>query len=309
MQPAPDATASGATILVVEDQLPLALVLRTLLQAEGHRVELAPTAAAALEALRRGIPDLIVLDLGLPDVDGTVLCRAIKRRPDTSDVPIVVCSARDHPFNKEAAFDFGVDDFIAKPFHHQELKARVRAVLRRTRRPRPPPTESGPEAETNVPAPTGAPAAAGQAELAVGNLRLDTARRRATLGGAPLHLTPIEYRLLAALAGRPDEVLSREELVRLVWGYEHTAGIDRSLKVHVRRLRAKLAAGPVPAPPIVAVRGFGYLLTRDSARRRHYRSPASARTTPHFPTPSLSLGRQRGPTTGGRRPLPRKQTR
>ena len=184
-------------------------------------------------------------------------------------MPIIVCSVRDDVKDQVTVFDYGVDDFIAKPFNQEVLKARVRAVLRRTRRERPP------SAETRAEAATGAPGPADPSEFQVGHLHVDARRRRAMLGGAPLPLTPIEYRLLAALASRPDEVLSRQELARLVWGYQDAAGIDRSLKVHVGRLRAKLAAGPVPAPPIVAVRGFGYTLIRNGPRRRDNRSSAA----------------------------------
>ncbi len=156
------------------------------------------------------------------------------------------CRHSDHYLQRDPAkrdailgLKLGADDFIAKPFDIYELEARVEAVLRRTTQMR---------AET-APAPPD--------HIRVGELIIDRSRRRVTLGGEPIQLTPTEYRLVSALASRPDEILSRDDLATLVWGYQD-ASSGRTIDVHIRRLRVKLTQGPVPAPAIVAVRGFGY---------------------------------------------------
>jgi two-component system response regulator MtrA len=157
-----------------------------------------------------------------------------------ADVPIVICSATPQKRDAILGLKLGADDFIAKPFDIYELEARVEAVLRRTTQTR--------VAETSPSPPD---------HIRVGDLIIDRSRRRVTLGGEPIQLTPTEYRLVSALASRPDEILSRDDLATLVWGYQD-ASSGRTIDVHIRRLRVKLSQGPVPAPAIVAVRGFGY---------------------------------------------------
>ena len=231
--------APGATtIMLVEDDTAVAQTLTDALEASGYRVWLAETGADAKTLLEQTRPDLVILDLMLPDVDGLVLCSGLK---GIADVPIIICSATPQKRDAILGLKLGADDFVAKPFDIYELEARVEAVLRRTTQHR------TVEAST-----TAAPD-----HIRVGELIIDRSRRRVTLGGEPIQLTPTEYRLVSALASRPDEILSRDELATLVWGYQD-ASSGRTIDVHIRRLRVKLNSGPVPAPAIVAVRGFGY---------------------------------------------------
>jgi DNA-binding response OmpR family regulator len=228
----------ATTIMLVEDDHAVAQTLTDALESSGYRVWLAETGADAKTLLEQTRPDLIILDLMLPDVDGLVLCSGLKA---IADVPIVICSATPQKRDAILGLKLGADDFIAKPFDIYELEARVEAVLRRTTQTR----VSG-EASPSPPD-----------HIRVGELIIDRSRRRVTLGGEPIQLTPTEYRLVSALASRPDEILSRDDLATLVWGYQD-ASSGRTIDVHIRRLRVKLSQGPVPAPAIVAVRGFGY---------------------------------------------------
>src|SRR5215831_13885346 len=222
--------------MLVEDDAAVAQTLTDALEASGYRVWLAETGADAKTLLEQTRPDLVLLDLMLPDVDGLVLCSGLK---SIADVPIIICSATPHKRDAILGLKLGADDFVAKPFDIYELEARVEAVLRRT------------QSRTREPAP------APPDHIRVGELIIDRSRRRVTLGGEPIQLTPTEYRLVSALASRPDEILSRDDLATLVWGYQD-ASSGRTIDVHIRRLRVKLSQGLVPAPAIVAVRGFGY---------------------------------------------------
>jgi DNA-binding response OmpR family regulator len=208
------------------------------LEDRGYETVVARCAAESHEALDVAQPDLIILDLLLPDADGLVLCGDLKAR---TEAPILVCSALPPQPNAVLSLRLGADDYLAKPFNVDELEARVAALLRR-----------------------GLPAGTREDGLVV-----RPAQRLATLGQIPLPLTPTEYELLAALAERPGEAFSREELGRRVWRSYDTA-IGRSIDVHVAHLRAKWAAaargGPaggerdLVAPTIEAVRGFGFRL-------------------------------------------------
>jgi two-component system response regulator MtrA len=227
----------ATTIMLVEDDHAVAQTLTDALESSGYRIWLAETGADARTLLDQTRPDLVILDLMLPDVDGLVLCSGLKA---VADIPIIICSATPQRRDAILGLKLGADDFIAKPFDIYELEARVEAVLRRTTQTR------APEASPSPPD-----------HIRVGELIIDRSRRRVTLGGEPIQLTPTEYRLVSALASRPDEILSRDDLATLVWGYQD-ASSGRTIDVHIRRLRVKLGQGPVPAPAIVAVRGFGY---------------------------------------------------
>jgi two-component system, OmpR family, response regulator MtrA len=224
--------------MLVEDDPAVAQTLTDALESSGYRIWLAETGADAKTLLEQTRPDLVMLDLMLPDVDGLVLCSGLKQ---IADVPIIICSATPQKRDAILGLKLGADDFIAKPFDIYELEARVEAVLRRTS-----PHRGSAE-----------PTAAPPDHIRVGELIIDRSRRRVTLGGEPIQLTPTEYRLVSALASRPDEILSRDDLATLVWGYQD-ASSGRTIDVHIRRLRVKLSSGPVAAPAIVAVRGFGY---------------------------------------------------
>jgi two-component system, OmpR family, response regulator MtrA len=233
----PKGAGAATTVMLVEDDHAVAQTLTDALESSGYRVWLAETGADAKTLLEQTRPDLIILDLMLPDVDGLVLCSGLKA---IADVPIIICSATPQRRDAILGLKLGADDFIAKPFDIYELEARVEAVLRRTTQTRV--TEAAPSPPDHI---------------RVGDLIIDRSRRRVTLGGEPIQLTPTEYRLVSALASRPDEILSRDDLATLVWGYQD-ASSGRTIDVHIRRLRVKLSSGPVPAPAIVAVRGFGY---------------------------------------------------
>src|SRR5207245_2828824 len=182
-------------------------------------------------------PDLIMLDLMLPDTDGLVLTTALKT---LTNAPIIICSARHQQVDRVLGLKLGADDFIAKPFDLDELEARIQAVLRRASRVRETPTAS-PD------------------QIRVDELLISQSRGTVTLAGQAVHLTPTEYRLLVALANRPDEVLTREALGQLVWGYQDL-GTGHLIDVHIGRLRLKLRRASRLAPVIVTVRGKGYTI-------------------------------------------------
>jgi two-component system response regulator MtrA len=228
-----------ATILLVEDDSAIASVLKDSLESSGYRMWIAEDGAQAKAMMGETHPDLVLLDLMLPDVDGLVLCADLKTQ---ADVPIIICSATARKRDAILGLRLGADDFIAKPFDLYDLEARIEAVLRRAAQRKS--VEPGPEPD----------------HYRVGELVVDRFRRRVTLGGEELQLTPTEYRLLTALASRPDEVLTRDELAQLVWGYQD-ASSGRAIDVHIRRLRVKLDSAAVPPPPIISVRGFGYKIS------------------------------------------------
>jgi two-component system KDP operon response regulator KdpE len=220
-------------VLVVEDDAGLGTVLQTLLAAEGHRVTLAGTAARALIEARSHRPDLILLDLGLPDRDGQTLIPQIRA---FSQVPLIVLSARDQESGRVAALDAGADDYVTKPFSAGELLARVRAVLRRKL---PPDTAGG--------------------ALDVGLLRVDFAARRATGPDGAVHLTPLEFRLLERLVQGRGAIVTRDALIRDVWGPGH-AGESSALRVYIKSLREKVEPDPARPRYLVTEAGVGYRL-------------------------------------------------
>jgi DNA-binding response OmpR family regulator len=213
------------------------------LEDEGYRAWHANNAAIAECMLDEVRPDAVILDLMLPDTHGLVLCANLKAR---TALPIIICSATKRHDDLALGFKLGADDFIAKPFSPGELLVRLEAALRRAA---PRPAMERPAASTG---------------WHIGELVIDGARCRVTLGGEAVHLTPTEYQLLCALASRPDRVVSRRELGEQVWG-SYDPDIGRTLDVHMRRLRAKLNAGVVPAPSLVTLRGFGYELVGAAA--------------------------------------------
>src|SRR5947209_1369214 len=224
---------SGRTrILVVEDDVGVAQFMADLLDLGGYRTYHARTGAEARSLVDQVQPQLIILDLMLPDIDGLVLCTMLKAQ---APVPIVVCSGTGRRRDAILSLKLGADDFVSKPFNSDDLLARIEAILRRSSGARPASAAAGP--------PVGE-------EVRVGSLVIENARRRVLLAGEQLRLTPTEYRLLAALAARPDVILSRDELAHLVWGYAD-AGNGRTIDVHVRRLRVKLSHTKTPAPSIV----------------------------------------------------------
>jgi DNA-binding response OmpR family regulator len=239
----PGSRGARATILVVEDDPAMARTLIDALEMADYRAWHAVDGADARSKVELARPDLILLDLILPDVDGLVLCYTLKA---LSNVPIVICSGTNRRRDPILALKLGADDFIHKPFELEDLLARIEAVLRRA-----PPLASPP------PQPP---------ELRVGELVVEPARHRVSVGSVSLTLTPTEFRLLTVLTARPDEVMSRDELAHEVWGYAD-ASHTRTIDVHVRRLRAKLAHVEGATPPtIVSVRGAGYRLSAPQER-------------------------------------------
>ncbi len=246
-------SASGvATILHVDDDLEIAQLVQDTLEPRGYRIVHVANGAQLKEKLQEGFePDLILLDLMLPDADGLVLCADLNER---SDVPIIIVSGTTRKRDSILGFKLGADDFLAKPFHVEELEARVEAVLRRAAQRK---AEGQARTEGTVAHQDTRGLTPRAAPVDVGQLTIDDARRQVMVDGRIVELTPTEYRLLSILAGRLDEVLSRQELSSLVWGYQD-ASIGRSIDVHVHRLRTKLAIPPDQGPQIVSVRGFGY---------------------------------------------------
>ena len=230
--------APTSNVLLVDDDLELAAMLADALGVRNYRVWHATTAAEARMVVDEVRPDVILLDLMLPDRNGLIVCASLKGQ---AGVPVIVCSASKRKDDPALAFKLGADDFIPKPFSVDELQARMEAAVRRAA----PPSSQVAQPTADV--------------LRVDGLVIDRRRCRVTLAGRPVQLTPTEYRLLCALASRPGHVLTRQELADAVWG-AHDDGILRSLDVHMRRLRCKLRSGSAAAPRLETRRGFGYQL-------------------------------------------------
>jgi two-component system KDP operon response regulator KdpE len=223
-------------VLIIEDEPAIRSVLRVLLEAQGYRVVEADTAARAEIETRSHKPDLLLVDLGLPDADGLKVVRRVRA---WSQVPIVVLSARTMEEQKIAALDAGADDYVTKPFSAPELLARLRAALRRDVR-----------------------GAAPAAVLRFATLRVDLARREAQGEQGELHLTPLEYRVLACLARHLGAIVMQRQLIREVWGPERQDD-SRSLRVCIKNLRAKLEPDPRQPRYLITETGLGYRLRAD----------------------------------------------
>jgi len=223
-------------VLIIEDEPAIRAVLRVLLEAQGYRVVEADSAARAEIEARSHKPDLLLIDLGLPDEDGLKVIRSVRT---WSQVPIVVLSARTMEEQKIAALDAGADDYVTKPFSAPELLARLRAALRRDVR-----------------------GAAPAALLRFATLRVDLARREAQGAQGELHLTPLEYRVLACLARHLGAIVMQRQLIREVWGPERQDD-SRSLRVCIKNLRAKLEPDPRQPRYLVTETGLGYRLRAD----------------------------------------------
>jgi two-component system, OmpR family, response regulator VicR len=231
---------AGHTLLVVEDEPSVARGLEYGLKAEGFTVLLAPTGRKALELVRAGAPELVLLDVRLPDMSGFDVCRTL--REEGRSLPILMVTAKDEEVDKVLGLELGADDYIVKPFSFRELLSRVHAALRRAY------GELAP--------------AAGAPRIDFGPVSLDTARMRVQKDGVPVALTPTEYRLLRHLVTNPDRVFTRESLLEIVWGYDSAVDSQRTVDVHVRHLREKLEDEPASPRWLVTVRGSGYMFTR-----------------------------------------------
>ena len=234
-----------ASILVVEDDPAVARALVDALEMTDYRVWHAVDGHDAQGQLERAQPDMVLLDLMLPDIDGLVLCGRLK---SVTDVPIIICSGSVRRSDPVLALKLGADDFIKKPFEVDDVLARIEAVLRR----------APPRAADGLVTPPRS------TDLRVGELLIEPGRRRATLAGQQLTFTPTEFRLLSVLVMHADTILSRDYLAQEVWGYADASN-SRTIDVHIRRVRQKLAHCRAAGPAIISVRGMGYRLAADES--------------------------------------------
>jgi DNA-binding response OmpR family regulator len=225
------------TILVVEDEPTLRETLVDALVADGFRAVSAGDGRAALERFRADQPDLVLLDLMLPELSGIEVCRIIRTE---SAVPIVMLTARDSEVDKIVGLELGADDYVTKPFSLRELSARIRAIFRR--------------AEQSA-------AVGGPSVIDVGGIQVDLAGHRVLRAGHVVPMKPRVFELLAFLARHPGQVMSRDQLLEQVWGYDY-AGETRTVDVHVHWLRAAIEPDPANPSVIQTIRGLGYVLRR-----------------------------------------------
>lgn len=226
------------TIIVIEDEVPMRRLLKTILTAQGYLV-------IEAEAGRRGLveagtrkPDLVILDLGLPDMDGAQVIKCLR---EWSQIPIVVLSARDQESQKVKALDTGADDYLTKPFGAAELLARVRVALRHAAR---------------------IAGSAGESEFSVGPLKVDLLNRKVWVADREVHLTPIEYRLLSVLVKHAGKTLTHRQLLHAVWGSAH-ADSSHYLRIYMGQLRRKLEADPARPHFLLTEAGVGYRLAAE----------------------------------------------
>jgi len=221
---------AGKKVLIVDDDVKTVELVKLYLKKDGYKVLTAYDGAEALRLAREGHPDLIVLDLMLPDIDGLEVCRTLRSE---SDVSIIMLTARTTDEDKLAGLELGADDYVTKPFSPRELAARVRAVLRRL------PGERGPS------------------EIKRGELTVSFVKHKAFLAGKALKLSPTEFKLLGILAREPERVFSRAQLIDEALGYDFV-GFDRTVDVHILNLRRKLEPDPNHPEYIKTVYGVGY---------------------------------------------------
>src|SRR6059036_660439 len=223
----------GQKILVVDDEDHILELARLYLSGEGYQIETVSDGAQAMTRFGQVKPDLVVLDIMLPNIDGLTICREIRK---SSQVPIIMLTARDEVTDKVVGLELGADDYLTKPFHPQELVARAKALLRRAR------------LEPDQPR-----------LIRAGRLEVDIERHEVRYGAERVQLRPKEFDLLALLARYPGRVFQRSELLDLVWGYDFP-GYTRTVDVHVQQVREKLASARVTDPSIQTVWGVGYRL-------------------------------------------------
>lgn len=226
------------TVALIEDDADLFALLKYNLEKEGFRFAGSPTGKGALEFCRRERPDLLILDIMLPDSDGIEICRAIRSSPDLARMPVIFLTARASESDRILGLELGANDYVVKPFSLRELIARVRSQLRT------------PAVPTRI--------------LRCEGLELDRDSCRVRLHNKALTLTATEFRLLEFLMSRPGVVFSREQLLDYVWGVDR-AVTDRTVDVHILRLRQKVEADPASPALIRSVRGFGYLFDASTA--------------------------------------------
>ena len=236
-------------ILVVDDEPVLVETIAYNLEQAGYQVTTAADGASALQAARREVPDLIILDIMLPEMDGLEVCRQLRRESSTATTPIMMLTAKSEEIDKVVGLEVGADDYVTKPFGRRELLARVRALLRRSDYVPLEAEKSTQETDNGVPR--------ANRELVAGPLRIDLAGRRVNCRGNEMELQPKQFELLTYLVRNRGTVLTRDQLLHNVWGYDY-AGDTRTVDVHVRWLREKLEEDPANPRLIQTVRGVGY---------------------------------------------------
>ena len=222
-------------ILVVDDEKLLVKGIKFNLETEGYQVDVAYDGEEAIKLARNGNFDLIILDVMMPKLDGLEACMRIR---EFSTVPVIMLTARSEDTDKIIGFEYGADDYVTKPFNIIELKARIRALLRRS---------------------TMLSQTSGESSITVGHIVIDTEKRTAKRDDTPVELTAKEFDVIELLAKNPDRVYSRENLLNIVWGYDYQGDI-RTVDVHVRRLREKLENNPAAPERIMTKWGVGYYI-------------------------------------------------
>ncbi len=218
-------------IVIIEDERDRAELLAFNLEKEGFQTSIALDGKAGLERVTSDLPDLVILDLMLPEMNGTEVCKLLRKQSATVGIPIIMLTAKGEEIDRVVGFEVGADDYLVKPFSTRELLLRIRAILRRT---------SPEQSDAKI--------------ISIGNLVIDTSRHLVAVTGEEVSLTTTEFKLLLTLAERLGRMQSRDSLLRDVWGYSHTAD-SRTVDTHITRLRNKLGmAGDL----IKTVRGFGY---------------------------------------------------
>ncbi|HET9755817.1 MAG TPA: response regulator transcription factor [Candidatus Limnocylindrales bacterium] len=240
--PTSDPAIPTAPILVVDDDAKIVRLVRTYLERDGFSVVTASDGPAALDAIETHAPALVVLDLMLPELDGRAVIRAVRRDEEAGRTPILVLSARSSTIDRIAGLEDGADDYLPKPFSPAELVLRVKSILRR----------SATVAATGRSAPV----------LRHGDLTIDPDRHEVRRGDQVVDLTPVEFRLLEAILAADGRVLSRDQLLDAVYGHEAAEILDRTIDVHIRRLRDKLDDDPEAPRYVQTVRGVGYRAAR-----------------------------------------------
>ncbi len=234
-----DLQQADKTILIVDDDREICELLKMFLTLEKYNVISAGTGLEGLKSFREGVADLIVLDIGLPDISGQQICKLIRQE---SDVPIIMLSANDSVSDKVICLEYGADDYISKPFENMELIARIRAILRRVEK-------NKDEA---------AASASDSPEITFAGLVIDLTRRSVTMNGAPLNLTPKEFELLVYFSRHPGQTLARDRITEDLWGKNTLYRWSRSLDVHIQNLRQKIEQNPKNPSIIQTVSGIGY---------------------------------------------------
>jgi DNA-binding response OmpR family regulator len=247
--------AVARKILVVDDEAILLETIAYNLEQSGYRVITVSDGYSTLEAARKEHPDLIILDIMLPGIDGLEVCRQLRREQATATTPILMLTAKGEEIDKVVGLEVGADDYVTKPFGRRELLARVRALLRRSEYPA---TSQGGGHIAQEPEVPQEPPRQPSRELVAGPLRIDLAGRRVNCRGVDLELQPKQFELLVYLVRNRGTVLTRDQLLHNVWGYDYV-GDTRTVDVHIRWLREKIEEDPANPKLIQTVRGVGYV--------------------------------------------------